>query len=532
MAIAECGQAQTDKRVALIIGNAAYLHTRALQNPNNDAEALAKLLQEKGFAVTHKSDLDYRAMRDAVRAFGQAARDVDIALVYYGGHGLEVAGQNYLIPIDAKLERESDLEYEVIALSSVLSAVAGAQRLRLVILDACRNNPLGERMQLADGVTRSVTRGLARIEPQRNVLVAYAAKEGTVARDGSGRHSPYAEALLKHMAAPGLDVRLMFGKVRDAVLTATRNEQEPFTYGSLSGEVVPLVPGAPLTKEQDLELAFWSSVKDSRTPAVLRTYLERYPDGEFAPIAQALIDTYESQLKAELAAREQAKRRQEEERRAAEVKRIEEERKAREAALAEERRRAEEATNAAGAKVVEERQRAEWLAQTEALKKAVEEARLAREAAKTAEEQRQAAVKAAEEARKSAEQTIAAKLEAEKTMSPAKLAALPTIEAAPAETHGFSGSWAIQWSVVSGCKSPRAGGRYFLQAANGVLSGRNAGGTVSGKVSDKGSVQWSFASPVDGVSMRCTGTFRGGEGSGGCTRVNGHCQQRFTAKRL
>jgi uncharacterized caspase-like protein len=237
------GWAQTEKRVALVIGNSGYQHTRPLPNPRNDAAALGKLLKQKGFAVTLKIDLDYRAMREAVRAFSEAARESEVALVYYGGHGLEVGGQNYLLPTDAKLAREADLEYEVVSLASVLNAVSQARRLRLVILDACRNNPLGERMQLEGGVTRAVTRGLARIEPRRDVLVAFAAKEGTLAQDGSGQHSPYAEALLKHLPTPGIDVRLMFGKVRDQVLDATRHQQEPYTYGSLSGDVVPLLPG-------------------------------------------------------------------------------------------------------------------------------------------------------------------------------------------------------------------------------------------------------------------------------------------------
>ena len=171
--------ASAEKRVALVIGNSAYRHTRALPNPKNDADAIAKLLRANGFAdVTLKNDLDYRAMRDAVRVFGEAARAADIALIYYGGHGLEGAGENYLMPIDARLLRDGDLEYEAVTLGSVLSAVGSAKRLRVVILDACRNNPLGERMALAADVTRSVTRGLARIEPRGDVLVAYSAMCG------------------------------------------------------------------------------------------------------------------------------------------------------------------------------------------------------------------------------------------------------------------------------------------------------------------------------------------------------------------
>lgn len=161
-AAAEDGLAQDEKRVALVVGNSAYQYTRALPNPKNDAEAIAALLREKGFAsVELQVDLDYRAMRKAMRVFGEAARQADVALVYYAGHGLEFGAENYLLPIDAKVARDSDLEWQAVTLKSVLGSVANARRLRLVILDACRNNPLGERVQLDSGVMRSVTRGLA-----------------------------------------------------------------------------------------------------------------------------------------------------------------------------------------------------------------------------------------------------------------------------------------------------------------------------------------------------------------------------------
>jgi formylglycine-generating enzyme required for sulfatase activity len=229
--------------VALVIGNSAYQHTRALPNPRNDAEAIAKLLRDNAFAeVTLKSDLDYRGMREAVRLFGDTARAADVALVYFAGHGLEVAGENYLVPVDAKLLRDVDLDYEAVSLGLVLNAVDGARKLKLVVLDACRNNPLGDRIALRAGRTRTVSRGLGRLDATGEVLVAYAAKAGTLAQDGAGRHSPYAEALLKHMATPGLDVIRMFGRVKEAVQAATNHGQEPWIYGSPGGDAVALVP--------------------------------------------------------------------------------------------------------------------------------------------------------------------------------------------------------------------------------------------------------------------------------------------------
>jgi Caspase domain len=300
------GEAQAEKRVALVIGNSAYLHTRALVNPRHDAEAVAEALRDLGFAdAAPRLDLDYRALREAVRLFGQAAQEADVAIVYYAGHGLEVAGENYLVPVDAQLLRHADLEYEAVTLASVLTAASGARRLRLVVLDACRNNPLGEKIVLKAGVTRSVTRGLARVEPAGDILVAYAAKAGTLAEDGAGKHSPFAEALLKHVATPGLDVRLMFGKVRDQVLVATRQQQEPYTYGSLSGDVVALVPisvpaeGAPLSPLISEAEHIWGSVKDSRDIAALEIFIRRYGNTFHGDLAKARVAALKAEVEAE-----------------------------------------------------------------------------------------------------------------------------------------------------------------------------------------------------------------------------------------
>lgn len=296
------GPAAADKRVALVIGNSAYLNTRALPNPRNDAEAIAKLLGANGFAdVTLKADLDYRAMREAVRRLADQASTADVALVYYAGHGLEVAGENYLLPVDARLLRDVDLEYEAVTLASLLAAVDGARKLKLVILDACRNNPLGEKMALRAGRTRSVTRGLARLEATGEVLVAYAAKAGTLAQDGDGRHSPYAEALLTHMATPGLDVLRMFGRVKEAVLEATKRGQEPWIYGSPGGEALALVPAKAVAadaKQPVSEIArAWAAAKDSTSIPVLEAFRRQYgaANAFYDRLAEARIDELKRQ---------------------------------------------------------------------------------------------------------------------------------------------------------------------------------------------------------------------------------------------
>ena len=242
---ASLATASAEKRVALVIGNADYQLTRALPNPKNDAEAVADLLRQIGFAsadVTLKLNLDYRAMREEVRAFAAKVAGAEVAIVYYAGHGIEVAGENYLVPVDAKLAHDRDLEYEAVTLASVLEAVSEARKLKLVILDACRDNPLSHKINLRAGTTRKLARGLERIEPAGDVLVAYAAKAGTVALDGTGKHSPYAEALLKHMPTPGIDVFRLFGRISEAVLEVTNRQQEPWLYGRPGGEAIALVP--------------------------------------------------------------------------------------------------------------------------------------------------------------------------------------------------------------------------------------------------------------------------------------------------
>src|SRR5262245_49682595 len=210
--------ANAEKRVALVIGNSAY-SVGPLQNPVNDAAAIAEAFQRKlGFDhVRLRTNLGAEGFRMALLEFARDAPWADLVVVYFAGHGTESGGRNFLIPVDAKLARAGDLELEAIALETVLGQLTGVSKLKLVILDACRNSlfPLS-------GVRRSSGRGLARIEPEGDTLVAYAAKDGTTADDGVGRrHSPFTEALLKYVATPGLDIRQLFGYVRDEVAAVT-----------------------------------------------------------------------------------------------------------------------------------------------------------------------------------------------------------------------------------------------------------------------------------------------------------------------
>jgi uncharacterized caspase-like protein len=289
-----------EKRVALIIGNSAYQNVPQLSNPVNDGAVMTATFKEAGFdVVDYRRDLSARETRRALRDFADVARDADIAVVYYAGHGMEVEGSNYLIPVDARLERDTDVYDETLSLDRILVAIEPAKKLRLVILDACRDNPFSRAMQRTTA-SRSIGRGLAKVEPNSpNTLIAYSAKAGSTAQDGDGKNSPFTIALSRHITTPGLDVRKAFGFVRDDVLKTTGNKQEPFVYGSLGGDDMPLVPGAQRAAPQaaapgpnpqdgarrDYELALQVGNK-----AALSAFLAQYPDGFYANLAKLQLD--------------------------------------------------------------------------------------------------------------------------------------------------------------------------------------------------------------------------------------------------
>jgi hypothetical protein len=241
--------ASAEKRVALVIGNGSYQNVNKLDNPSKDAAAMADMFRKAGFDVVDaRNDLGVLTFKRAIRDFFNTVRNADIAVVYYAGHGIEVSGTNYLIPVDAKLATDYDAEDEAVALDRIIRALEPAKRLRLVILDACRDNPFQRKMQRTVAM-RGLGTGLAVIEPPTtDTLIAYAARAGSTAEDGDDGHSPFTRALLKNLAEPGLDVRIAFGRVRDDVLKATGNRQEPFVYGSLGGTTISLVPPAPQPK--------------------------------------------------------------------------------------------------------------------------------------------------------------------------------------------------------------------------------------------------------------------------------------------
>jgi tetratricopeptide (TPR) repeat protein len=228
--------AQGPRRVALVIGNSKYMYSPALPNPVNDARAVAAAFKRLGFTeVFEQYDVGREAMGRALRDFGDHAEGAEWAVVFFAGHGLEVNGSSYIIPVDAELKRETHVSDEAISLSQVQAKVDAANKLGLVILDSCRNNPFLARM-VRSNTMRALTRGLSPVEPEGNVLVAYSAKHGTTAEDGAGEHSPFTEALLAYIEEPGLEINFLFRKVRDRVRQATEKRQEPFLYGTLGSE--------------------------------------------------------------------------------------------------------------------------------------------------------------------------------------------------------------------------------------------------------------------------------------------------------
>jgi hypothetical protein len=382
------GSALAEKRVALVIGNSAYKNVARLANPANDAALVSGMFKKAGFdAVDLKLDLNVAEMRKALREFGGKAREADVAVVYYAGHGIELDGTNYLIPTDATLETDSDVLDETLPLDRALFAVEPAKQLRLVILDACRDNPFAKTMKRTIAA-RAIGRGLAKVEPTSpNTMIAFAAKAGSTASDGDSKNSPFAASIAERLPTPGLDLRKAFGFVRDDVLKTTGYKQEPYVYGSLGGDDVPLVPAKPVVAgpqanpeseiRRDYELALQIGTRE-----VWASFINRYPSGFYTDLAKGQL----SKIVAEEAR----------------------------AAAADRARRAEEER----ARLVAERAKKMEQDKAAAAAKAAEDARITAEKAKQVEEAKTAA---AEQRRKEAE-AAAAKVLADKQAAEKALA--------------------------------------------------------------------------------------------------------------
>ncbi|HUR43383.1 MAG TPA: caspase family protein, partial [Aestuariivirga sp.] len=257
-----------------------------------------------GFSVKELENAGRNAFEEALSNFSDEAVGADFAIVYFAGHGIEVDKQNYLIPIDATLATDRRLRFEAVSLDEVLGALDGVEGIRMVLLDACRNNPFAASMRVTSA-SRSIGRGLSQVEAPFGTVISYSAREGTVASDGNGRNSPFAAALLANITKPGLEIQFLLREVRDSVLTATHGTQEPFISASLGREAVYLVP--PVRSDSQMigktrddkigeasELEFWQSVKDTSDPRLLKAYIDKFPNGTFLELATARIKLLET----------------------------------------------------------------------------------------------------------------------------------------------------------------------------------------------------------------------------------------------
>jgi uncharacterized caspase-like protein len=283
--MAQISPSLADKRVALVIGNSKYTNTPSLVNPENDASDVAEALRTVGFQVTLKLDAEKRQMDQAVAQFAREAGEADAALFYYAGHGMQFQGRNYVMPVDAELQDEISLRYEMTAIDDVKAALERSNGVKIMVLDACRNNPLAAKLvRSISAVTRDIphVQGYARPEKTRGMIVVYATQADDVANDGAGRNSPFSTAFLKEIKEPGLEIGTMFRRIGGDVYQATNGQQSP----ELS---ISLVPEYYLN-QSETDQTIWARVRASADAAAIHEFLDRYPESFYAPDAKARLD--------------------------------------------------------------------------------------------------------------------------------------------------------------------------------------------------------------------------------------------------
>lgn len=298
--VATPGEALAEKRVALVIGNGAYTAAGELANPKNDATAMSSSLERLGFEVTTGIDLDYRAMRTTLSDFATSLEGADVALVFYAGHGIQVAGENYLLPIDAELRSEVDLEFGAVKLDTILRMLESRPRTSLVFLDSCRNNPLTRSLARSMGTrSASVGQGMAEVRSGLGTLITFATQPNDVAADGTGDNSPFTEALLTHIEKPGLEVRQMLSRVRGDVVAATNQRQIPWDHSSLTGDFFfqPAAAASTVTVTPqpnvsiDEEALACQALQTATRATPFRSYLREFGDnGQCARYARIRLD--------------------------------------------------------------------------------------------------------------------------------------------------------------------------------------------------------------------------------------------------
>ena len=298
VAVPTTGSAQAEKRVALVIGNATYKEGGALQNSVNDARLMAATLRDLGFKVIARENSTKQQMERAIAEFGDTLIQGSVGMFFYAGHGIQVNGRNFLVPVDANIISEARVRLEALDIDVVIDQMAAAgSSVNLVLLDACRNNPFERRF-------RSSGAGLAQINAPKGTLIGYSTAPGKVAADGEGPNSIYTAKLVQAMKTPGLPIEDVFKRVRVDVSRETKDEQTPWEASSLTGSFYFIEPKRtpPGSSEADKEMIYWESIKGSDDPEVLRAYLARYPNGSFADLAKAKLDAAERKQRERAAA--------------------------------------------------------------------------------------------------------------------------------------------------------------------------------------------------------------------------------------
>lgn len=287
-------------RAALVIGNSAYKHTKALANPRNDATDVAAALRYIGFQVTLGLDLEKAAMDTTIREFASTLRDSEAAVFFYAGHGLQVDGVNYLVPVDARLENASALDFELTPLNLIQRSMEREAKTNILFIDACRDNPLARNLARGMGTrTIKIERGLAAAESGIGTLISFSTQPGNVALDGAGRNSPFAEALVKHMATPREDLSAILIRVRLDVMKVTDKKQVPWEHSALTGKFyfdkssTKETVGVPSDRNEAAEA--WAAAKDSSHPAVLEAFLRRFGDTFYGDVARARLEELKRQ---------------------------------------------------------------------------------------------------------------------------------------------------------------------------------------------------------------------------------------------
>jgi hypothetical protein len=304
------GAANAEKRVAFVVGNGTYKNVAALPNPPIDSKSMAAALRNIGFDVVEGTNLTRDKMTEKLLDFGKKAQGADVALFFYAGHGIAISGTNYLLPIDADIKSEMDVKLgAAINIDLTLDQTMSDAKVKLVFLDACRDNPFAAKIK-SNSATRSVSvqTGLAEMKSGEGTLIAFATGPGQTALDGKeGANSPFTRALLANVTQPGVEIQQAMTKVRAQVNEETNKGQLPWGHTNLIGTVylngapAPAAAGAApspaavaAAPRSDVELEFWRSIKDSNKPEELNAYLSSYPNGQFKSLALARIASLES----------------------------------------------------------------------------------------------------------------------------------------------------------------------------------------------------------------------------------------------